>query len=142
LAPNAPTKKSDLRNNLSQPACVRSEQMHTRQFMFICVVVVVASWVMQCNTHAFGRGAERALERLEPLQLHAQAGVEREHAAAGGIPAVEEAGVEGGGAPDGEVGAAPEAPRPVARLRLQERRDQRQAQALSCDVRPESDQTV
>jgi len=82
------------------------------------------------DMHAFWRGAERGLERLEPLQLHGEADVEWEHAAAaGGIPAVEEAGVEGGGAPDGEVGAAAEARRPVTK----ERRDERQAQALSCD---------
>jgi hypothetical protein len=80
-----------------------------------------------------GCGAERGLERLEPLQLHAQAGVEREL-----VPVVddrrrrlaavvEEGGVDGGGGPDREVGAAAEAP--VVR---QEWRDQRQAQALSC----------
>ena len=57
---------------------------------------------------------------------------------------MEEVGVEGGGAPDGEVGATAEAPRPLAHL--QERRDERQAQVLSCDadvrVRPESSRPV
>ena len=49
----------------------------------------------------------------------------KEHAAARGVPAVEEAGVEGGGA-----AAAAEAGGPAAR---QERRDEWQAQALSCE---------
>lgn len=44
------------------------------------------------------------------------------------LAVAEEARVEGGGARDGEVGAGSEAP--VAR---QEWRDQRQAQALSCE---------
>ena len=73
-----------------------------------------------------GRAAEGRLESLEPLQLDAQAGVERELVAGIG-PVVEESGVDSGGAPDGEVGASAEAP--VVR---QGRRDERQAEALSC----------
>jgi hypothetical protein len=75
-----------------------------------------------------GCGAERGLERLEPLQLHGQAGVEREGAGSGGLAVVEEGGVEGGGAADGEVGAAAE-----AAVVSKERRDERQAKAFSCD---------
>ena len=70
-----------------------------------------------------GCAAERRLERLEPPQLHAQAGVERFPGA--GKQAVEESGVESGGAADGEVGALAE-----AFVVRQRRRDERQAQVL------------
>uniref|UniRef100_A0A0E0JFR5 Uncharacterized protein n=1 Tax=Oryza punctata TaxID=4537 RepID=A0A0E0JFR5_ORYPU len=53
---------------------------------------------------------ERRLERLEPAQLIAEAGVDRERAGARRIAGMEEAGVEGGGGADCEVCAAAEAP--------------------------------
>ena len=56
------------------------------------------------------RFAQGRLEVLEPFELHLKAGVEREQAGARTVPDVEEAGVDSGGAADGEVGALPEAP--------------------------------
>jgi hypothetical protein len=76
------------------------------------------SWELRTS----GRPAERRLERLEPLQLHPQAGVERE------LVVVEESGVESGGSPDCEVGASAEAP-----VMREGRRHERQSQALSCE---------
>lgn len=72
------------------------------------------------------RFAQGRLELFEPSELHLEAGVEREQAGARTVPDVEEAGVETGGAADGEVGALPEAP-----FVRQVRRHQRQPQALS-----------
>ena len=71
------------------------------------------------------RFAHGRLELLEPAKLHLEADVERERVGAGCVADVEEAGVEAGGAADGEVGALPEAP-----LVRQVRRHERQAQAL------------
>lgn len=75
-----------------------------------------------------GRAAQRGHQRLEPRELHVEAGVEGELAAgAGDVPVVEEAGVQRGGAGDGEVGAAAE-----AAAVSQVRRHERQTEAGSC----------
>uniref|UniRef100_A0A0E0FIM8 Protein kinase domain-containing protein n=1 Tax=Oryza nivara TaxID=4536 RepID=A0A0E0FIM8_ORYNI len=71
---------------------------------------------------------ERRLERLEPAQLNAEAGVDRERAGARRrIAGVEDAGVEGGGGANGEVCAAAEAP-----VVSQEWRQERHPQAFGC----------
>ena len=82
-----------------------------------------------------GCAAQGRLEGLEPLQLHAQAGVEGELAAGGrDAPLAEELHVEGGGGPDGEARALPEARRRGGggERRAQVRRGVRQLQAFSC----------
>ncbi|EEE54138.1 hypothetical protein OsJ_00927 [Oryza sativa Japonica Group] len=72
--------------------------------------------------------AKRRLERLEPAQLNAEAGVDRERAGARRrIAGVEDAGVEGGGGANGEVCAAAEAP-----VVSQEWRQERHPQAFGC----------
>ena len=85
-----------------------------------------------------GRAAQGGLQvRLEPLQLHAQAGVQRELAGGGkDAPRAEERGVQRGGAADGEARASPEAAaaarRRGAERRAQVRRDVRQPEGFGC----------
>jgi hypothetical protein len=94
-------------------------------------LITIASLMPESNLIAgrltLGCGAQRRLQRLKPLQLHAQAGVDRQLAgAAGDAPRVVELGVQSGGAGDGEVGALTEG----AAVASQGRRDERQAQGL------------